>query len=1193
MYLKRLDIKGFKSFANETEIILEPGINIIVGPNGCGKSNIADAVRWVLGEGNVRQLRGQKNEDIIFNGTDKQKPQGMAMVDMTIDNSDHMLPVEYGEITVGRKLFRSGESEYLLNKSRVRMKDIVNLFTGTGLGKRGYSIIGQGELEQVLNGQAFDRRLILEEASGSIRFRQQRDEVKQRIAATTQDLQRLADIIGELEIRIVELEHKSAKAQSYLKIWEEYCLADKEFMGQEIKKIRQNLGIKKEELTKKTAHQNTLSGDLEKLQKELQEAELLLEEHRNTLTALAEQKHQLEAELSRLESEAKLGQERIHNYSERMLIATQDEQKYQQLLLALNQDLDKQIDDYNNEREKWQERQAELEELNREILELESAIQGQADLFELQREQMFERAKRESELKNNISDQEEKIKKAREKKERLQMRLEDNQAKQDSEQKKQQALIEQRQKRLNQQEQIQVQLDSLTSQQAKLNDEFTQLEKEHQEISHSIISVENKLLGLEDLKRKYAGYSEGVRAVLQAHSQGERSLRGIKGLMADIINVPSGMEMAIETAAGKGLENIVVAKAEDAREAIAFLKRQRLGRVTFLPLDVLRVQAFNPRVLEELNRREGVLGLASQLVKYDPQYKKAVDYLLGRVLLVSDLDCGLQVFKNSQPSLRIVSLEGDLINVSGAMTGGSAARHSNSPMMRKGEEKSLNRQLEQLLSQRNSNYQLQEQMSEQIRKLDEELLKYKNIMAENDFQIQLITNELNTVNSHLEQMVNENQNNLKEIKTLQIYAQDLQEELLRFKQDYSLMCTDNASFAEQTEAMKDTLQNERRDFEIRRERSLSRQDQLNMKKRELEKLEKNLAQFQEVQQSYQQSIEEAHKLKEHLIAESRKQVENLDLNQEQLHNQTEALKQLKMIIISHQEKLQLEGEEKEQLRQRLKPMLDEKAALEGEIRSLEMQMVRLESELKAVQEKWQEKYQSESPDICAKDLSPVEMRELKREIESLKDRIDAIGPVDIESIQEYAELKERYDFLRQQSDDLIEARQSLEKLLTETEKAMAKNFSQFMLLANESFKRTFTEIFGGGEASLVLEEDSHYLSAGVDIVLKMPGKRSQPLNLLSGGEKALTCIAFIFALLRLRPVPFCLLDEIDAALDETNLMRFTQFLKNMADEIQFIVITHRQTTIEAGSNIYGVTMPQQGISSVLSINVSDSISMAI
>ncbi len=1193
MYLKRLEIKGFKSFADNTEILLEPGLNIIVGPNGCGKSNIADAVRWVLGEGNVRQLRGQKNEDIIFNGTDKQKPQGMAMVDMTIDNADHVLPVEFGEVNVGRKMFRSGESEYLINKSRVRMKDVINLFTGTGLGKRGYSIIGQGELEQVLNGQGFDRRLLLEEASGSIRYRQQRDEVKGRIAATGLDLQRLADIIAELEIRTAELQVKSAKASAYLELMAEYSQLDKTFMASEMLDIKQNLSLRKNEWTQKSAVQKELDQSLAALNAELNQAESLYDAGRNLLTMMKDQKYGLETELGNLESEAKLGQERIHNYNERILAASQDAGKYGKMLEALNQDLKMQLDDYNLEKGKWHARQLELEGLNLEIQAMEAAIGAKVELFEQQRGQIFEQVNRESGLKNAMLSSEENIKRAREKKDRLQMRLEENRRKCQAEAEKRQALEEQSQIQLKERQEIEKQLLQLNAERQQLGDENRKLETAYQEISQTQMSIENRLLALQDLERKYVGYSEGVRAVLQAQAAGEPSLRGMKGLMADLIDVPAGMELAIEIAAGKGLENIVVARAEEAQAAIHFLKRQRLGRVTFLPLDVLRVSKVNPRMLAELIQKEGVLGLASQLVKFDDQYEKAVEYLLGRVLLVSDLDRGMQVFKNSQQSLRIVSLEGDLINVSGAMTGGASGQKKTSPIMRKGEEKKLRLQLEQVQTQRDANRQLFEALSLQAQALDEQLMERRNLMAEHDFQQKLIQAELAAIKLNLEQGSSENEMQLQEIEALHNSLQLMEAERLQLQQDYRELCTENVSFTEQVEAMKESLGSDRREYEVRKERALSHQDQLNMKQRELVKLENNLAQFMEVQSSYQQSVEDAERIQTRLQHDRGQQEQMLGQNNEQRENKQRELAELQAALIKQQEAHQAEGEHIDRLRSQLRPWLEDKTKTEESLRTLEMRMVRIETEMEAARDKWTDKYHPEAPEQYERVMTNGEMRDYKRRIEELKEKIEILGPVDIESIKEYEELKTRYDFLQQQRSDLVEARQSLEKLLNETEKIMAKNFAQFMLLANESFQRTFSEIFGGGEANLILEDDSNYLSAGVDIVLKMPGKRSQALNLLSGGEKALTCIAFIFALLRLRPAPFCLLDEIDAALDETNLMRFTQFLKGMAEDIQFIIITHRQATIEAGTNIYGVTMPQEGISSILSISVNESISMAI
>ncbi len=1193
LYLKRLEIKGFKSFADNTELVLEPGINIIVGPNGCGKSNIADAIRWVLGEGNVRHLRGQKNEDIIFNGTDKQKAQGMALVDMTIDNSDGVLPVAFGEVTIGRKIFRSGESEYWLNKSRVRMKDIVALFTGTGLGKRGYSLISQGELEQVLNGQPFDRRLILEEASGTIKYRQQRDEVKQRINASSYDLQRVADIMGELEIRSAELANKSARAQSYLQIWKQYSLLDKELIASEIQDINKNLLVKTNELGQKREEQRVISQRQEEFSARLKEAEVQFEARRNSLSGMKDQKYQLESQLGQLESDIKLAQERINNYQERKLAAGQDIQKYAQLLETLTIDLDKQWTDYQAEMEKWQQRSQVFAELKLEIVELEKVITARQDQFESQRSQIFEQANRESHIKNAILIREENLKRSHEKNDRLQMRMEDSKSKTRLDEEKIHTLSGQKQDRLLLLQERHKQFALISRQHSSRKQELEQLEAKFQELNREIIALENKLLGLQDLDRKYVGFSESVRIVLEAHAGGEKSLRGLKGLMANIIDVPAGMELAVEVAAGKGLENIVVAAAADAREAIYFLKRKGLGRVTFLPLDSLRVQKLNPRIIKELGQREGVLGLASQLLNYDPQFEKAVEYLLGRVLLVSDLDRGMQIYKQSQLPLRIVSLDGEIINVSGAMTGGVMNRHKSSPLQRKGAVRKLEQQMQDLRISLENNRLSREQLTSQLKSLDDELIAVRNGIAEEEFQIKLIQAEIDSSKANLEQVQSEILLQQQESAALQENIRNLNRETLQLEQEYTQLCKENGNFTEQLEQMKEQLEKERREYEVRQERALSQQDQLAMKKRELENLAKNIDQFNEVKKSYRQSLDEACQLQERLEKNINRQEEILLESSNLIRSQKEQLTDLVAIIGCKQDEQQLHSANIESLRSQIAPLLEEGKLLEENIRSAEIRMARIETELEAAGNKWAEKYPQEEAAHFAKELTAGELREYRRRAEALKEEIELLGPVDIESIKEYHEVKSRYDFLQQQSSDLIAARDSLEKLLAETEKIMAKNFAQFLLLANESFKRTFTEIFGGGEAQLVLEADSDYLTAGVDMLIKMPGKRHQSLNLLSGGERALTCIAFIFALLRLRPAPFCLLDEIDAALDETNLVRFTEFLKKMAEDIQFIVITHRQATIEAGSSIYGVTMPREGISSILSIDVDQSISLAM
>jgi len=1194
LYLKRLEIKGFKSFAESTELILEPGINVIVGPNGCGKSNIADAIRWVLGEANVRHLRGQKNEDIIFNGTDKQKAQSMAMVDMTIDNACGELPVDYREVTIGRRLFRNGESEYLLNKSKVRMKDIVGLFTGTGLGKRGYSLIGQGELEQVLNGQPFDRRLILEEASGTIKYRQQRDEVKQRLSNSLLDLQRVTDIMGEMEIHAAELAKKAARAEKHIALKEQFETLDRELIAAEIKDSHKSLAAKTQDLNQKKTSGQMIRQNLEDLNARLTAAEQEAAACRLKLGEIKDKKYQLEAELGHSEADIKLIGERIKNLQERFDNALLDANKYSRMLEAINADLKKHQENMQSEEQQWQQRHLAFEQLSAEINTLEAKINAEEELFAQKRLLIFEEAKLESQLKNNLISGEERLKQSREKRERLQLRWEESQAKIKQAQQKLQALQQQKQTSSDHLQGLKQQLIKIQQEYQTTSAHLEKLEAQEQTQKRTISDLENKLLGLKDLERKFYGYSEGVKAILEAKARGEKKLPGIKDLMARIIDVPAGMETAIEAAAGKGLENIVTASMEDAREVIYMLKRKGLGRVTFLPLDGLRVQKLNPRLVQELEREEGVLGLASRLVGYDPQYEKAVEYLLGRVLLVSDLDRGMQVYRHLTVPLRIVSLDGEMINVSGAMTGGSSTgRSSTSPLKRKAEARKMEQQLTEHSARLEQIQQDKQKVNTALKSLDEKLKDGRNQIAEAEFQIDLIQKELDSTSAGL---TNESEANLlyeQDIEIQQTYISAYTKEIAQTQQQLVQHEEKSSTSAQELEQMKADLEEKRRQCDILLERARSQQEQLDMKTQELENLKKNMAQFIEVKNSYEQSVNESEKLQIRLQQDIKRQQELIQKSNQMSLEQKSQIEAMQLVYAGEQENERRYAQEIEALHEQRGPWQEQHNRLSEEMRLAEMRILRLEMEYETAQEKWQEKYAGLQPSDYERPMSSAEQRRSRQQADLLKQEIELLGPVDLESINEYRELNTRLEFLQLQSSDILEAREALEKLLLETEKIMAKNFSQFLLLANESFKRTCQEIFGGGEASLVLEKDGDYLSAGVDIEIKLPGKRSQSLNLLSGGERALTCIAFIFSLLRLRPAPFCLLDEIDAALDETNLSRFTEFLKGMANEIQFIVITHRQSTIEAGSSLFGVTMPEEGVSAILSLNLEESINLAV
>lgn len=1192
MYLKKLEIRGFKSFAENTEIFFKPGINIVVGPNGCGKSNIMDAVRWVLGESNIRSLRGQTYEDVIFNGTDSKKALGLAAVEMTIDNSCHSLPVEYNEVTVGRKVYRSGDSEFNLNKSKVRLKDITGLFTGTGLGKKGYSIIGQGELEQVLNAQGFDRRLILEEASGIIKYRQQRDEVSHRIIATSNDLIRMNDILTELENRKNELQIKADKANRYLTLSHQYTELEKKLLEYDLDKVRKDLGEKVRVLAVKQESVDLMRQEIEKQEIDLKTAEQQANKATTVVNDCKEKKFAIENHFNSLQADLVLYKEKIKNCNERIRSAASDEAKYTPLLEKLQQDLEIAIQDYQTEKQNYSHRHNEIHLLTADLNNLKANIEECLSNFEKSKGMVFDQINQESMLKNQIGQKEQGINRIREKQERLKIHIDESAHKIKAAKEKLKGLKECYRETSDKLGVAEKEVKDLETQQAEIKTVRQKLEQDYKKLHRDSIMLDNQLSALRDMEKSHTGYSEAVRVLLRHWEKGNHDLIGILGVMGDLIDVPAGMELAIDVAVGKGLENIVVEQAGQAHRAITFLKNNNIGRITFLPLDILKAQPVPIKILHKINSFKGVLGIAANLIDFEAKYHKAVEYLLGRVLIVDNLDNGLEVYRNIQYPLRIVTREGEVINVSGAMSGGVKPNRQNSPLQRKNQEKKLKLTAEQNHLGIEQIAQKMEHSNQVIQRLESLAVSARSNLMEYQFQNEMMMKEIEKINTEVELDTEKRNTNLADLNIFDEQIKILQKDIEIEQEKYAIIKQKNLQFTDELEKTKKDIELKKRDYDIGNERLASLSYQLQMKKKELDNVDKNIDQFNRVKRSYQESLEETKTLKQ-MMKEKIVVLETkiAGLNSEISNGRLELDKVIRIIEHAIENEKQY-NENTKRLRLAISPQKNELMELESGTRNLEIQAARLETELDGMNNRWRERFNCELPANIDLTLSNREIREYKRNIIDLQTRRDQIGPVDVESIQEYEEIKTRYEFMHSQYIDMLTAKQSLENLLQETENIMVKNFSHFMLLANESFKLTFNQIFGGGEANLRLESDENKFAAGIDIIVKMPGKKHQPLNLLSGGERALTCIAFIFSLLRLRPAPFCLLDEIDAALDEVNLLRFINFLKEMAADIQFVIITHRQVTIEAGDNVFGVTMPEEGISTVLSITYSEAESLA-
>lgn len=1182
MHLKRLEIKGFKTFADHTELDFHPGINIIVGPNGCGKSNIVDAIRWVMGEANVRALRGHRNEDVIFSGTDKHRALGMAQVEMTVDNHDGSLPVDYTEICISRKMFRSGESEFYLNKSRVRMKDIARLYTDTGLGKKGYSIISQGELERVLNGQPFDRRLMLEEAAGTIRYRQQREEVEQRILQTSQDLLRVEDILAELGIRKAELFAKAQKARAYIDLKSELDDAEQRILDRQIRDTSAALAARQAEIVELEALQQNSWAELEAMESRIRVNQETLEAKRACLNQIQDLKHGSEKILGQWAADLNLGQEKIRNCQTRIETALKDRDKYELNLHKLGLDLAAKRNDWEAERLEYLAREAEIEALNQEIIALEQAANDQERHFSVLGDQVFAKVQQEASIKNEMTTREDTLNRSRDKRERLLIRLAEIQVQSENLQKssaemavQSQELETKRSSEKNLADESQIQMDDCLKAIQVIEDEYRQIDRE-------IHNREHRQNVLADLRASYVGFSEPVKKLYKAFEQGESRMQGLIGAVADLIEVPAGMDLAFSLALGRGMENVIMESAVATRLAIAYLKEHSLGRVTFLPLDLLRVKPPSLRNKEMVCAKPGVIGIGADLVRCESRLTRTMEYLLGRVVMVQDLECALNIFQTIDFPWRIVTLEGDIINPSGAMTSGGGGGDTAGPLRRKQEEKNIKRELQQLFSVRESNREKALQMQQQALELEQILTKRRNRLAETEFQAKIVNDEYERLRLAQENFAGEEKRYRLEITDLDSGIKQIQDEHIQLKEAHQALRVESQALDQEIESFKDVLTQCRHDLAVKQERHSSYQEQLVMKRKELDNLEQHMDQFEQIIRSYEQSRGEVEALIGGLEQDIEDHLALINATQERIAvKELELIKCLQEMAIVHEELASI-TEAIERDRYDYGPVQARAEEQRQQLVAVGMKKVRLETEIEALNNQWQEKYPDQNRDQAFENLTSRQIRDYRGRIPVLREQIDLLGPIDIESIKDYDEVESRYNFIHAQTEDLTRAKASLVNLLEETEKIMAENFAQFLNLARVSFHNTFVEIFNGGEARLDVDL-ARDLNAGVDIEVKMPGKRNQALNLLSGGERALTCIAFIFALLRLKPAPFCLLDEIDASLDETNLDRFADFLRAMAGETQFIVITHRQTTIACGNNIYGITMPQEGISSILSI----------
>lgn len=1178
MYLKSIEVQGFKSFANKIVFQFHNGITGIVGPNGSGKSNVADAVRWVLGEQRIKQLRGGSMQDVIFSGTENRKQLSYASVAITLDNADHKLPIEFEEVTVTRKIYRSGESEYLINGSACRLKDINELFYDTGIGKEGYSIIGQGQIDRILSGKPEERRELFDEAAGIVKFKRRKNTSLKKLEEEQSNLVRVTDILSELEKQYGPLKKQSETAKIYLKLKEELrrfdinmFLTETEKLRQEIEETEQNQKSAEEELSKAKERYDAMKAEYAEVEKRTEELEAEAETARRQLSETTLLKQRFANEIALLEEQIRSVQMNEEHYVQRKEAAAEELLERRQELARLLEE-EKQLAGMLKEKirgETYEKEQLTL--LQEEMARLSLSIEEKKnEVMKL----LGNRASTKAQLQHFETMQEQiRVQKAELAKKLLAIAQEAEVYKSDCRKYEEELMAVS--------ETIRSCHDRISGYEreiAGLQKEITEGNAKLQTGRTAYHREQSRLESLKNITERYDGYGNSIRRVMEQR----QTEKGLVGVVADIIKVERKYETAIETALGGSIQNIVTSDEETAKRMITFLKQHKFGRATFLPLTSVKGNVLSkPEVLRE----KGVIGLAHTLVNTEERFRELAENLLGRTVVVDDIDTGIRLARKYNQSIRMVTPEGELLNPGGSMTGGAFKNAGN------------------LLGRRR-----------EIEEFEKTVLLLKKEMEEMDAAVEAAKQkragfyaEMDAAKEKLQEIYvtqNTAKMNLDQVKARQKSIIERKETLLR----------ENQELDGQIREMRENKES----IEIELGTSEALEQELSARVREEQEL---LEKKREEEQRLQKKTEEAHlasaeigqkeaflkENRERIEGECRKYEQELERLEEDRSGTKETIAEKRREIADTEEKTEkaaaliseienlLEDcrKEKEALSVRHKAYLTKRDELSAHISDLDKECFRLASRkenAEAAQEKqinymWEEYEITYNHALSYKDASLNDLSQMKKEAQRLKNEIRSLGSVNVNAIEDFRNLEERYEFLKGQHEDLIEAEATLKQIVAELDAAMRRQFEEEFAKIKEEFNHVFKQLFGGGKGTLELLEDEDILEAGIRIIAQPPGKKLQNMMQLSGGEKALTAIALLFAIQNLKPSPFCLLDEIEAALDDSNVTRFAQYLHKLTKNTQFIVITHRRGTMTAADRLYGITMQEKGVSTLVSVDL--------
>lgn len=1187
MLLKSLELQGFKSFPDKTLLEFHDGVTAVVGPNGSGKSNISDAVRWVLGEQSSKTLRGSKMEDVIFVGTQSRKSQGFAQVSLTFDNRTRLLNWDSDEVTVTRKYYRSGDSEYLINGSQVRLKEITQLFMDTGLGRDGYSVIGQGRIDEIVSAKSDDRRQIFEEAAGITKFRYRKYESERRLKLAEENLVRLRDILGELEGRIGPLKTQSEKAKQFIELAERKKTLEISLWSDQLSASRQKLREQDDKILAMQQSHGQASESLEQIAAQIQQAYQNIQDTQIKIESIRSEKEDNERKIAENHSLiAVLNNDISHNLADIQRIIGE---------LDSCESSGEQI-----EQEK-QARSQELSELDAKLVQIAQEIEGsEGELLHLSEQRSavssdFEQLS--AQLNRLVLD--------RSKAKLNIVAYENNLA--DAEQRAQQLDQNRRQRALEQENaadelrEIDRLMEEIASRRESLNnarsgyelkiktqrDKFDQINAEYTKLTNQINERQQRSKILTDLERNLEGFAYSVKSVLGEARRG--MLQGVRGTVAQLIELPDRYAVAVETALGGSLQHIVVNDEGVAKKAIRFLKERRAGRATFLPLTSVKGYKVSQPGLDACG---GYVGIASDLVSFAPEYRPVIENLLGKTVVVEDLDDAVSIAKQYGYRFRIVTLDGQLVNAGGSLTGGSQNKNTGL-LSRKNEIKQLTQEAEQLSAKRGGYEETLQGLNEKINRAKAELqgiLSELTVLNEDQIRFEGDQKRLKLLTEQSEQTIatlaQEQQAAQKRVQELSDTIQSTREKLETVQRDI-----------EQAEQRIDGLKGSRDDLGQRRRELDNQINALRIRQAELAKDRQNRLLSLEELDTRSSSNQEAIESLRRTVEQRQQANQEIEQEIEQCNREIKRLTDRQAGVGQEIEQILADKNRSElattQLRQQEREQSLTREKLGQELARLEERKVAMQKEYDNVIAKMWEEYQVSPNEAQRMAVHFDDPLAAQGELGALKGKIKALGNVNLGAIEEYKEVSERYEFMNVQLRDIESSKRELEKLIQDLTDNMKHLFVTTFDRINTEFQKVFVELFGGGRASLSLADPEEVLDCGIEISVQPPGKIIKNLSSLSGGEKAFIAIAIYFAILKVSPSPFCILDEIEAALDDVNVNKFASYLKNIDEKTQFIVITHRRGTMEQADVLYGVTMQEEGVSKLLQLKVSELESQAM